>query len=309
MKKIKFFAFMIALMNFLSCSSVKNVFVPLTEFQDCDKCPIMISLPLGEYEMGDLSNSGRENEQPVRNMKIEKPISISKFPITLGDFRLFVRETGYKTEAELARGCWNLKEDKVPGWVRQDYWDNTRMDQDDDHPVVCVSVNDALAYTEWLTNKTNAHYRLPTEAEWEFAARAGTTSKYYFGDSSEGICNMMNWGDDNITRMWDGGEDLMVCDDNYLFTSPVGSFPPNSFGLYDMYGNVWEWVIDCYQENLSGALSNQSVDKNHTCPKHPLRGASFAASLKGTTATYRISGKSSTRTGDYGFRIVRDMGM
>lgn len=292
-----------------SCSSTERDFQPITEFRDCDECPIMVALPQASYLMGDLSKTGRKNEQPVREIKIDKPISISKYPVTIAEFRLFITESGYKTEAELSQGCWNLRQDMSLGWVESDYWDNTRMNQTENHPVVCVSLNDAIAYTEWLSEKTKLRYRIPTEAEWEFSARAGSSKKYIFGDTAEGVCDAMNWSDDKMTIMWGGTEELMVCDDGYLFTSPVGSFPPNNFGLYDIYGNVWEWTIDCYQDDMNAVIIGQRTHSNHGCNKHPLRGASFSASLKGTTASYRISDEPYNRTADYGFRIVRDMKM
>lgn len=305
-----FYLLMLLSVNFgllSSCSTKNAISETFSEFKDCDECPSMIRLPSGTYTMGDLSDTGRENERPATEVTIEKSFAISKYVITVGDFRRFVNETHYKTEAEVSKGCWNVREDSSIGWVLTDFWDNTRMNQADTHPVVCVSINDALAYTRWLSNKSSAHYRLPTEVEWEYAARAGTQTKYIFGDAPGNVCKYVNWSDDNMTLLWGGGEELMICNDNFLYTSPVGSFSANNFGLYDMYGNVWEWVVDCYEPNLSRSITQKSKVQKEECAKHPLRGASYTASLKGTTTTYRINGKPDIRTADYGFRIVREI--
>lgn len=290
----------------VSCSSLQTTPSSSNEFKDCRLCPRMVNIPAGSFQMGDLAAAGRSNEQPVREISVEKPFALSKHPITIAEFRHFVEDTGYVTEAERSDGCWSIKTDKSVGWVASNRWDNTHPKPDDNHPAVCLNVTDVRAYTDWLSARSNADYRLPTEAEWEYAARAGTTTKYVFGDKDEDLCLHMNWSDDQTTRFWDGGEELLHCDDNFLFTSPVGSFPPNNFGLYDMYGNVWEWVADCYEDNLNKIILDQQIPAEQSCELNTLRGGSWAASLQGTTSSYRISAEPTMRTADYGFRVLRE---
>jgi len=268
----------------------------------------MMNLPLGNFKMGDLAGDGRDIEKPVQNVLIEKPIAISKFPITVGAFHDFVAATGYVTEAEINSevGCWGVREDISIGWLPTENWKVNRLNQDENHPVVCVSWNDAQAYTTWLTTETGFTYRLPTEAEWEYAARGGSESKYYYGDNVSDVCNHINHADYQMIKAWNADTAVSTCDDGYLTTSPVGQYPANGFGLYDSYGNVWEWVLDCYEPNLNGIGANPLIRTTEGCKEHTLRGASYASQTVGTTSSYRNSGLADERTIDYGFRVVKE---
>ncbi len=167
-------------------------------------------------------------------------ISMGKFEVTVGEFRKFINETGYKTDAEQQGNCWAYNN----SWKNINYanWRNPKFFQNDNHPAVCISWNDATAYTEWLSNQTAYTYRLPTEAEWEFAARK---SNLY------NICLYANVADQTAKtkfRSWK----INNCTDGYVSTSPVGSFQTNKFGLSDMLGNVWEWTCSEFTEKYNG---------------------------------------------------------
>jgi|SRR5208282_3337006 len=163
-----------------------------------------------------------------------KPFYLGTYHVTLGQFRRFAEDTAYKTDAEKGEKpgawCWNADKNNFE-FSRDCSWHNTGFKQTDMHPVVNVSWDDAVAFGKWLSGKEGKTYRLPTEAEWEYSCRAGSTTRYYSGDDPE----------------------TLKASDGYFFTAPVGLFQPNSFGLYDMQGNVWQWCSDWYGEKYYSA--------------------------------------------------------
>jgi formylglycine-generating enzyme required for sulfatase activity len=202
----------------------------------------------GCFEMGcgDWTSDCTDREKPVHEVCVDG-FWMGKYEVTVGQFQKFVNETSYRTEAEKGDGCfvftgkeWKKESDKN--------WRNPGFSQNDNHPVVCVSHNDAVEYIKWLSEKSKKRYRLPTEAEWEYAARSrGKKVKYSWGDGDPSG----NVADESLKRrypefpwpIWTG------YDDGYANTAPVGIYKPNDFGLYDMTGNVWEWCQDWYGEN------------------------------------------------------------
>lgn len=292
-----------------SCSAVSGGRYSAAEFVDCEYCPEMVKVPAGTYVMGDSTGEGRDNERPARPTSISAPFAISKFPITVEQFQAFVKASGYTTKAERSpeEGCWGVKDDITIGWLPNQNWINNNLKQEENHPVVCVTWNDASEYTQWLAQTTGFSYRLPSEAEWEYAARAGAEGKFYFGDDSGGVCEHINHADDQMVKAWKADTGVSECDDGFLTTSPVGSYPANRFGLYDMFGNVWEWVADCHRPHPSVLGPLQKATHNLSCDGYTLRGASWASRPEGVTTSYRISGEADTRTVDYGFRVVREL--
>ncbi len=188
-----------------------------------------------------------KDEQPRHPVEITRPFFLGIHEVTVGQFRRFVEESGHQTEAEKdgqgshvwneTKWTWELDPGKN--------WRNPGFSQTDDYPVVCVSHNDAMAFCQWLSQKEGRTYRLPTEAEWEFACRAGTMMLYPNGDDPERLVVIANVADATLKRKFPNS----ICiegDDRFLYTAPVGSFAPNPWGLYDMIGNVWEWCADWY---------------------------------------------------------------
>jgi formylglycine-generating enzyme required for sulfatase activity len=295
--------------SILSCASVGGGLNSPTEFADCEYCPEMVKISTGTYVMGDSTGEGRDNERPAHPVSISEPFAISKFPITVKQFRAFVNASGYATKAERnpKEGCWGIRDDVTIGWLPNQNWNNNNLKQEENHPVVCVTWNDASEYIQWLAKTTGFSYRLPSEAEWEYAARAGEEGKYHFGDDPGDVCEHINHADYQMVRAWDADTGVSECDDGFLNTSPVGSYPANRFGLYDMYGNVWEWVADCYLPHLPMVAPTQQATHDHSCDEYTLRGASWASRPEGVTTSYRTSAEADTRTVDYGFRVVREL--
>ena len=197
-------------------------------------------------------NSKRENfdnEQPQHPVKISRPFYLGIHEVTVGQFKRFVESTSYQTEAEKDGKGSFVRNHAAKGW-RLDpsvNWRNPSFSQTDDHPVLCVSRNDALAFCEWLGQQESRTYRLPTEAEWEFACRAGATTLYPETDDPESLVNVANVADATLKRKFPA-HDCIKGDDGYLYTAPVGSLAPNRWGFYDMIGNVTEWCADWYDE-------------------------------------------------------------
>jgi formylglycine-generating enzyme required for sulfatase activity len=219
---------------------------PGKAMKEAPEAPTMILIPAGHYLRGastaELEREGvpaeyRKEEQPQQEVTIRQGFWLAAHPVTVGEFRRFVRDTGH----DMSGGAYGYVPDK--GYERSDAlgWDNPGFPQTDDHPVTCVSQRDADAYAAWLADRTRKPYRLPSEAEWEYACRAGTTTARFWGDDRDGARRFANVADHSFARETQesaGPERVFQHDDGYAFTSPVGSFAANPWGLYDMLGNV-----------------------------------------------------------------------
>lgn len=236
------------------------------------------------------------NEGPVHRVQIDKDFALGETEVTVGEFRAFARATGYRTDAEKnvlgVSGCRNLS---TMEWREEQRWDNPGFSQNERHPVVCVSWHDARAYATWLSHKTGKGYRLPSEAEWEYAARAGTRAPWYF--SWDEACRHANVAD-AATRPH--------CSDGHSYTAPVGSFEPNRFKLHDMIGNVWEWVDDCQHDSYEWAPTDGQAWIAGACEMRMLRGGSFIdpPSPRQARASQRNVYQSAGRDNDTGFRLA-----
>ncbi|WP_324080909.1 formylglycine-generating enzyme family protein [Geomonas sp.] len=253
----------------------------------------------GCYQMGDTFGEGARDEKPAHEVCVQD-FALAQHDVTVGEFRRFVRSTGYLTEAEKGGGCafWGGE-----SWLydAKRTWMNPGFEQDDRHPVVCVSWNDATAFIAWLEKSSGRHYRLPTEAEWEYAARTGGKQERYAGFSEdEELGRHANFCDSNCDFRWKrAGQD-----DHYRNTSPVGSYQPNGLGLYDMSGNVWQWLSDYYERGFY----REPVGLNPKGPaageKHVLRGGSWTSKPYYLRATNRFRSLPLYRVYDTGFRLA-----
>lgn len=257
--------------------------------------PEMVRIPAGTFLMGSPeSEKDRDsNEGPQRKVSIAA-FEMSRFEITVGQFRQFVQDYNYRTVAEQnGKGCYV--------WINNEWkqqlernWQSPGFTQSDNQPVVCVSWHDAQAYVTWLVNKTGKPYRLPTEAEWEYAARAGTPTRYWWSDDigkNNAVCG-------DCGSQWDGKQ-----------TAPVGSFNANAFGLHDTAGNVWEWVEDCWHDNYTNAPIHgsawQEADGGY-CSLRMIRGGSWLYNPQILRSAVRTMISTGGAGGDLGFRIARD---
>ncbi len=252
-------------------------------FRDCPDCPQMVVIPAGEFTMGSpASEAGRDaDEGPQHAVKIAQPFAMGRSEVTVAEFRRFVIDADYKTEAERdvgQRGCFGFETDlttKKPDWQSGKTWRNPGFDQPGHHPVVCVSWNDAKEYLRWFSHKAGRIYRLPTEAEWEYAARAGTTSARFWGEEPSQACRFANVADQSKSPSgWTFGQ-KHECNDGHYFTAPVASYSPNKFGLYDVLGNAWEWTEDCWNASYAGAPGDGSAWLSGDCSRRVFRGGGW----------------------------------
>jgi formylglycine-generating enzyme required for sulfatase activity len=271
------------------------------EFRECADCPAMVAVPAGRFTMGSpATERGRfDAEGPQHSVEV-KAFALGKFDVTNAEFRIFLEQTGYRPAPcdPIAGLSW-----QSPG--RGLAYSPGRTDPPLD-PAVCLSWNDAQAYIAWLNAKVRGlassarsrggPYRLPSEAEWEYAARAGTVTARWWGDAiGGGKANCNGCG-----SKWDG-----------TLIAPVGSFGPNPFGLYDMLGNVWQWIGDCWNESYVGAPVNGSAWRSGDCSRRVLRGGSWSNVPVFVRSAARSRGDAAGRDFDYssyaGFRVARSL--
>ncbi len=265
-----------------------------------------VDIPAGAFLMG-CARADRDcdgDELPAHRVSI-KGFRTGKTEITVGQFRRFAEATGYRTDSERERDCVTVRPDGK--WAEQSgrHWQNPGFAQTDRHPVVCVSWKDAKTYVRWLSKQGLGRFRLPSESEWEYAASAGESSRYSFGDSEGMLCGYGNVSDSTAGRRF---PNWMVgsCNDGALYTAPVGRYRPNGFGLYDAHGNVWEWTEDCYHSRYTGARSDQSPWLAGGCARRVLRDGSWADEPRLARSSNRLSGPPGSRNDVVGFRLVRD---
>lgn len=233
--------------------------------------PTMVAIPAGSFRMGCVSRVDcRSNEQPVHDVTLAKPLALSKFEVTCADFRRFA--------AHAAR-----EQIQAPACGEQP-----------SAPVVNVSWDDAVAYAEWLSSETLKPYRLPSEAEWEYAARAGTRTRYSWGNSV-GVERANCYGCRSRANRDQRG------------TVAVGSFGANPWGLHDMHGNAWEWVSDCRLDNYEGAADDGSSRTAPNCEQRVLRGGSWRVNSSLVRAAQRGWGNETLRIDDVGIRVVVEL--
>ena len=243
--------------------------------QDCSKCPKMVYIPADSFRMGDIQGGGDSDERPVHRVSVGA-FGLGQTEVTVAQFRAFADASGYKTEAEQGDGCYVYANGS---WDKRSNvnWRNPGFKQSDEEPVVCTSWNDAQRYIEWLSTKTGEQYRLPTEAEWEYAARAGSETKYFFGNNSDDMCKYGN-GADLEAKKQNSGWVVVDCNDGHYRTAPAASFTANAFGIHDMHGNVWEWTQDCWNGSYEGAPSDGTAWLSGNCGRRVLRGGSWYSS-------------------------------
>jgi formylglycine-generating enzyme required for sulfatase activity len=248
--------------------------MPGAEFRDAQGLPLMVTIPPGSFAMGSpTTETGRYNrEGPQQEVRIAYTLAVGKYPVTVGEWRKFVRATQRYSATSASVRSWYS-----PGFR-----------QDESHPVTCVSWHDASDYANWVSNQTGKSYRLLTEAEWEYACRAGTTTRYAFGDDI--TPQQANF---HGTK---GG------------TTSVGAYSPNPFGLSDMHGNVWEWCADCYRDTLEGQARNGEAFKEPRCSHRVIPRRFLGQRPAGPPlGAPQLKGEPTLRNFDLGFRVARTL--
>jgi formylglycine-generating enzyme required for sulfatase activity len=267
-------------------------------FQDCPDCPVMVVVPAGTFLMGaPTSEAAHEaNESPRHTVTIARQFAVGRFEVTRAEYQSFIRATGNAVGTRcVTREGNDTRERADRNFLRPG------IDQTDRDPVVCISWHDARDYARWLSRRTGFRYRLLTEAEWEYAARAGSESAFPWGDSID--TSLANY-DGQYT--YNGG----TPGERRLKTMPVGSFAPNAFSLFDMTGNVWEWVLDCRHSSYEGAPNDGSAwfdDGTSDCRQRIRRGGSWDGYAKSVRSANRYWNYADFRSNYDGFRVARDL--
>ena len=261
----------------------------------------MVAIPAGSFMMGSAPEEqvNKTDEKPRHEVQVNA-FALGKYEVTRQQFAVFIDETGYSP----GNSCFTLESGEFEDRSGRN-WQTPGFDQASNHPVVCVNLGDAQAYIRWLNQKTGERYRLPTEAEWEYSARAGTETRRYWGDDPAYACSYANVGDQTEAAQLDLDKSKMhSCSDGYVYTSPVGSFQANAFGLYDMLGNVWEWTCSAYTE--SGYDGSEKTCINDTKSRRLYRGGSWNNGPVPTRSAHRDGSVASHRRHTLGFRVAQD---
>jgi formylglycine-generating enzyme required for sulfatase activity len=243
--------------------------LPLRVFRDCPDCPELVEIPPGAFERGSPpgEHGHQASEGPVTRVNIARGFALGRYPLTFAEWDHCLREGA----------CKHKPNDR--GWGRGT------------GPVFYVSWKDAQDYLAWLGARTGKAYRLPSEAEWEYAARAGSSTAYPWGDDpNRGMANCKGCSDAASDR-----------------TTPVGSFPPNRFNLFDMHGNVWQWVADCWNASYAGAPADGSPRLTGECDKAVVRGGAWGLAPGDARSARREGDNKDLRSGRRGFRVARDL--
>ena len=286
----------------------------------------LVLIRSGEFRMGGTENAeslvaafpdaGKSadyfaDEYPTHRVRISRDFLLSRFEVTLAQFRLFTDASGYLTEAETdGTGGWGynasigLSEGRRPQYS----WRNPGFPQTDRHPVVNVSYNDALAFIRWLSAREGKHYRLPTEAEWEYANRAGSQMRYANSDNPGELPRFARAID--LSRHAEFGHVqsiVIAANDPTAFTAPVGSYEANAFGLYDMHGNVWEWVADWYGETYYSESPEDDPQGPASGEMRVRRGGAWNSFPIWLRSAFRNWNTPGSRCLNLGFRVARDL--
>jgi formylglycine-generating enzyme required for sulfatase activity len=266
---------------------------PQDTFKECANCPEMVLVPAGEFMMGSPENETERyaQEGPQHKVKISRPFTLGKLKITRDQFETFLRETSYS----IGDRCYTIEGGEVEERVGRSFG-NPGFVQEGNHPAVCVNWYDARSYVEWLTRKTGKLYRLPSEAEWEYAARAGTTTPFWWGGSI--TPEQANYDGSTVYAGGDKGE-------NRQKTVPVDNFEPNAWGLYQVHGNAFEWVEDCWNDSYRNALADASAMLIGNCTRHVRRGGAWNYPAATLRSAYRDSRPGTTRGSNMGLRVAR----
>lgn len=301
----------------LNSVGMKFVLIPSGEFlMGSEESPDALAKAYPQYDRARFLKL--DDEGPVHKVRITRAFYFGQHEVTVGQFRRFVQASGYQPESEAdGTGGYgynpeydpekSVRGDAFEGRLPKYSWRNPGFPQGDDHPVVNVTWNDALAMTKWLSQTEGKRYRLPTEAEWEYAARAGTGTRYHSGDDPQSLLKVANIFDGDAKKNWQKWASYaLVGDDGFAFTSPVGSFAPNAFGLFDMHGNAWEWTADWHDDHYYANSPVNDPTGPTTGSVRVRRGGSWHTWSFYARSAYRNWNSPETRYTLVGMRLLRE---
>ena len=295
----------------LAPASAAEARLPGTVFRDCEGCPEMMVVPAGGFVMGTPSARRQSGvaaaESDAVAITVPRPFALGRYEITRGQFARFISGSGYEPRT----GCrtWEPTLGRFNETSRRGWKDPaTPAVPGNDHPVTCVSFADAQAYVQWLARETGKRYRLPSEADWEYGARAGSAALRPWGDAAESGCEQANTYDLTGDAAYRLGWTPATCRDGRADVAPVGQFAANAFGLYDLIGNVREWVQDCATGSYVGRpRDTRAWEWLGGCSERVLRGGSWLSPPDQATSAARFAAGAGVRADDAGFRVAMDL--
>ncbi|WP_446830788.1 formylglycine-generating enzyme family protein [Candidatus Foliamicus sp.] len=281
--------------------------LPGDEFQECEHCPRMLVVPPGEFVMGTEGGEVGRPDGPPHLVRIARPFAIGKFEVTNREFAAFVADSGYETTPPCA-----VRDGD--GWLlhSEAHWTDLRTGQayQPEHPVACVNWLDARAYVAWLAEKTGQPYRLPSEAEWEYAARGDASGRFAWGDDPLAACAYANVYDISAQAAHGYSWQAADCDDGFAKLAPVGRLQANGFGLHDVAGNLWEWVEDCYEAPYPAHIPADGSAYSPLpgqCENRSVRGGSWTSRISRQSLYFRGRDPEDRRYSIFGFRVARSL--
>jgi len=281
-------------------------------FRDCPQCPELVVIPAGRFLMGTTRELQIPTEVPAElsptAVVIERPFALGRYEVTRGEYSVFAKATG---RAATRVRCRTWVEEKQ-GFRDLDIpWDKPKVPAQptDRHPASCIDWHDAAAYAAWLSERTGARYRLPSEAEWEYAAKAGTRSLWPWGNDPNQACREVNANDRSTQHRYPLGWSAVSCDDGHADVAPVGSLRANAFGVHDMLGNVWEWTEDCASLDYMGRpVDARAWVWEGGCRRRIQRGGGWSTGPERSRPGFHGDGSADDRADFAGFRVVRELG-
>jgi len=293
--------------------------MPGKTFKDCEDCQTMVVVPAGTFTMGSTREereregvpaSFGDHEGPTVQITIARPFAIATTETTRAQFALFVKATNRPVPTVCAN--YNAEQDN---WAGKEgnvaNWQNPGFKQGDNHPAVCMSYVDASDYAAWMSKKTGFKYHVASEAQWEYVARAGTKTTRYWGENISQICkkaNIMSTATFDAINKSEGWMDELVCTGTQSWTVPVASYDANPWGVYDMLGNVWEWVDDCATPDHTGMPTDGSARRDGDCTRRISKGGAFHSRVWLARPATRGGGQPGiNRPAAAGIRIVREI--
>jgi formylglycine-generating enzyme required for sulfatase activity len=272
----------------------------------------MVIVPQGYFTMGSPRSQGvdprlskpgvEDDETPQHEVLIRERFAVARYDVTRAEFARFAADTNRPSDPS----CYTLARTGLFVETIGANWQHPGFEQGERDPVVCMSWHDAVDYAGWLSRKTSKPYRLLSEAEWEYAAQASSNLPKLAQPA--GPCAVLNGADADYHRRFPGdGYVDADCHDGYSATSPVGHFPPNAFGLFDMQGNVVQWTADCYHPSYDGAPVDGSAWVSSSCMLRVGRGGAWISEPRDIRFAVRSQGDPSARYSANGFRVARSL--
>ncbi len=281
-------------------------------FRDCEACPELVRVPPGSFLMGSVPEETERAQLPeararaehgVVRVEIPYAFAIGRYELTIAEFAVFAEETGFESQG----GCFEMLASKAWQLNAEASWRDPGYAVTDRHPAACLNSREYQLYLDWLSQKTGQRYRMPSEAEWEYAARLGSEEVRIWQPEDADACRHLNGADAQFRQAFTDDWLTFACDDGYPITAPVGTYAPNGIGMYDVFGNTAEVTLDCFVNGHAGAPTDGSPRAAEPCPVLVYKGGSWAAEPGFMRPAFRVAATPDVHGNGWGLRVVREL--